>query len=158
MPRILNGIHHMEETPCYFDFASEEYVPLRNGFDRIDITKRNEIVSEVDFPMMRAFSTLGLICRPPSYPDEDEDVKKEIEKPVARVDGKKVCNVLREQRIRLAAANNIPFESEECPSIGACAGTCEKCDKESSYLREQLQMIPEEKLVYPQFDPVEEVL
>lgn len=155
MPCILNGIYHMKETPCYFDFASKGYVPLRDGFKSIDIKKKNEFVSDIDFPVTAAVSILGNLCLP-SYSGEGEDVKKEIERPVARVDGKKVCNVLREQRIRLAAANNIPFESEECPSIGACAGTCEKCEKEADYLREQMQMIPEEKRIYPQFDPAGE--
>lgn len=46
----------------------------------------------------------------------------------------------------------------ECPSIGPCAGTCERCDEESGYLRKQLQKIPVEKRIYPQFDPGEEVL
>ncbi len=71
---------------------------------------------------------------------------------------KKVCNVLREQRIRLAEANHITFQSKECPSIGPCAGTCEKCDMELKYLGKQLQKIPEEQKVYPQFDPQKEVM
>lgn len=128
-------------------------MPLKDGFEGIN-TKGNEAVSDIDFPTMRLFSTLGSICFQPSYPDKD--VKNVIEKPVARIDGKKICNILREQRIRLAAANNIPFESDECPSVGACAGTCEKCDREADYLRGQMQMIPEEKRVYPQFDPAGE--
>lgn len=156
MPRILNGIHHLEGSPCYFDFASEEYVSLRDGFGSIDITKKDKIISDIDFSMAGACSTWGAIC-PPSYPAGDEEIKKDIEKPAARIDGKKVCNVLREQRMRLAAANGIPFESEECPSIGACAGTCEKCDKEAIYLRGEMQKIPEEERVYPQFDPAQEV-
>lgn len=154
LSRILNDIYHMEDGPCYFDFASGKYVPLRDGFEGINITKGNEAVSDIDFPTMRLFSTLGSICLHPSYPDKN--VKNVIEKPVARIDGKKICNILREQRIRLAAANNIPFESDECPSVGACAGTCEKCDREADYLRGQMQMIPEEKRVYPQFDPAGE--
>ena len=80
-----------------------------------------------------------------------------VERQVARIDGKQVCNLLRKQRIMLAEANNIPFESEDCPSTGACAGTCPKCDHEATYLRECLQKIPEEKRVYPQFDPEKEV-
>ena len=73
-------------------------------------------------------------------------------------DGKKICNILREQRLRLAEANGIPFSSEECPSIGPCAGTCEKCDREAVYLRLEMLRIPKEKRVFPQFDPAEEVL
>ena len=51
-----------------------------------------------------------------------------------RVDGKKICNKLRQARIDFAKANNIFFESEECPYDGPCAGTCEKCDSELEYL------------------------
>lgn len=83
-------------------------------------------------------------------------VKREVEMPVARLDGKKLCNVLREQRLRLAEANNIPYKSEKCHSIGPCAGTCTKCDMESEYLRNKLQQIPEEERIYPRFDPREE--
>lgn len=84
-------------------------------------------------------------------------VREEVERPVARLDGKKICSLLREQRLKLAAANGIPFDSEECPSIGPCAGTCEKCDREALFLRQEMSKIPEDERVYPQFDPTEEV-
>lgn len=156
MPRFLNGIYDMHSVPCFFDFASMKYIPLGIGFDEIDISQSDMIVDDVKFPIVRECNLLGLVL-PPSYPEDSEHVKKAVERPVARLDGKKVCNVLREQRIRLAEANNIPFKSIECPSLGPCAGTCEKCDEESKYLRKQLQKIPEEKRIYPQFDPSEEV-
>ena len=157
MPRFLNGIHHMKERPCYFDFSSMEYVPLRNGFTGIDLKNKEKEVSEVDFPLMHDICTLGKIL-PQNYPREGDEIKESIERPVARLDGKKICNILRDQRIKLAKENNINFESEECPSIGACAGTCEKCDAEAAYLREEMKRIPEDKRIYPQFDPVEEVM
>lgn len=156
MPRFLNGIYKMHSEPCFFDFASVEYIPLESGFDKIEIPKRDTVVEDVKFPITRKYSTMGVV-RQPSYPDDSRQVKEEVERLSARLDGKEVCNVLREQRIRLAEANHIPFESEECPSIGPCAGTCGKCDAEAEYLREQLQKIPEEKRIYPQFDPGEEV-
>ena len=52
----------------------------------------------------------------------------------------------------IAAANGIDFESEECPSVGPCAGTCAQCDSEAEYFRREMSKIPEEKRVYPQFD------
>ena len=91
-----------------------------------------------------------------SYKSIDEGVEM-VEMQLPRIDGKEVCNMLRMKRIELAAANNIPFESEECPSTGACAGTCPKCDEEAEYLRKCLEKIPEEKRGYPQFDPRKEV-
>jgi len=156
MPTFLNGINKMHDGPCFFDFSTMKYVPLENGFSKIKTGKKKKLDKKLEFEVYRGFSTLGIVC-PPSYPEEDEYTKKEVERPAARLDGKKICNVLREQRILLAEANGIPFESEVCPSIGPCAGTCEKCDMESKYLRKQLQKIPEEKRVYPQFDPKKEV-
>ena len=156
MPCFLNGIHDMHSEPCFFDFASMKYIPLEDGVDKIEIPRRDMSVEDVKFPIARIYSTMGMVI-PPSYPDDSRGVKEEVERLSARLDGKKVCNVLRKQRISLAEANNIPFESEECPFAGPCAGTCEKCDAESGYLREQLQKIPEEKRIYPQFDPGEEV-
>ena len=155
-PRVLNGIHHMRCSPCYFDFASESYVPLKGGFSKIDLSKKNEIVPEIDFEIDKEFFYLGRIM-PNHYPDIGNRIKEKVERPVVRVDGKKVCNILREQRIKLAAANGILFESPECPSIGPCAGTCDKCDRETEKLTRMMQLIPEEKRVYPQFDPAEEV-
>ena|GEM_PF-1233679 len=91
-----------------------------------------------------------------SHKSIDEGVEM-VEMQLPRIDGKEVCNMLRMKRIELAVANNIPFESEECPSTGACAGTCPKCDEEAEYLRKCLEKIPEEKRGYPQFDPRKEV-
>lgn len=155
LPHILNGINRMRSFPCFFDFNSLEYIPLEKGYDSL-IKKKIKKSTELDFELMREYCTLGLIM-PVSYPKDDEYTKEEVERPVARIDGKRVCNILREQRLKLAEANNIPFESEECPSIGPCAGTCEKCDREATYLRKAMNKISEDKRVYPQFDPIEEV-
>ncbi len=156
MPCFLNGIYDMRSGPCFFDFGAMKYIPLKNGFDKIGIAKDHAMDDDVRFPIVREYSTMGMV-RQGVYPEDSGHVKEEIERPAARLDGKKVCNMLREQRIRLAEANRIPFESPECPVIGPCAGTCEKCDGEAEYLRKQLERIPEEKRMYPQFDPREEV-
>lgn len=150
LPRIINGIHELEDV-SFFDFKTMSYVPLQSGYEAIDLNKKIEEVSEVMFPVMRECCTLGLVL-PQIYPKEDEDTREEVKRTVARIDGKKVCNFLREQRIRLAEENGILFYSEECPTIGPCAGTCQKCDQEAEYLRMELEKIPEEMRVYPQFD------
>ena len=54
-------------------------------------------------------------------------------------------------RIELAKANRIKFRSEECPSLGPCAGTCDKCDQEAEYLRDKLALIPEAQRIIPDF-------
>ena len=154
LPHVLNCINNMryKEMPGYFDFSSMSYIPLRNGFKDIDVSKNNSFSNELSFEPHPSYMTLGMVI-PPSYPESYERIHETIERPVPRPDGKQVCNLLREQRIRLAEANNIPFESEECPSTGPCAGTCAKCDAEAEYLRRQMKKIPEDKRVYPQFDP-----
>ena len=156
MITVLNGIHKMRKGPCFFDFSTMKYVPVNDGFSNVKKNKKTKLDKKAEFEARREFCTLGLIM-PPSYPEEDEYTKKKVETLPSRLDGKKVCNVLREQRLLLAEANGIPFESEACPTIGPCAGTCEKCDMESKYLRKQLQKIPEDKRVYPKFDPKKEV-
>ena len=88
---------------------------------------------------------------PPDYPGYNDIRKKEIERTHARTDGKEICNYLRQMRIELAKANGIKFRSEECPSLGPCAGTCAKCDQEAAYLRDKLARIPESKRVIPDF-------
>lgn len=155
IPKALSGIYYMKNTPCFFNLSSMEFVPLEDGLYKIHMEERWKKAK--DFPVQkREHHLLGIIIDS-AYPNECESTKDAVERPVARIDGKRICNILRYQRMQLAKANNIPFESRECPSIGPCAGTCEKCDMEAEYLRKKLMMIPEEDRVYPQFDPYEEV-
>lgn len=152
MITFLNGIHKMYKLPSFFDFSIMKYVPVSDGFSVVKKNEKAMLDQKVRFEVSREIGMLGCIM-PPSYPEEDESTKEQVEQQPSRLDGKKICNMLREQRLLLAEANGIPFESEECPVIGPCAGTCQKCDMESKYLRQQLKKIPEEKRVYPQFDP-----
>ena len=52
--------------------------------------------------------------------------------------GKRICQVLKELRKRIAEANNIPFEIEECTHEGDCPGTCPKCESELRYLMDSI--------------------
>lgn len=153
MPTVLNGINDMKYKSgrCYFDFSSMSYIPLKNGFKDINLSNKDNIANELNFEPFRCLSTLGLVV-PSSYPEDDEYIYEITESPVPRPDGKQICNILREQRLRVARANNIPFESEECPSRGPCAGTCAKCDEEADYLRKKLNKIPADQRIYPEFD------
>ncbi len=150
--RILNGIYDKQYSETYFDFSSMSYIPIHEGFGKVIKNKPTVPSDEIQFPVYRSLSMLGLVL-PPSYPDTEKWVKERIEQLTPRTDGKRICNELREQRILLAEANHIPFESEECPSVGPCGGTCQKCDKEARYLYLQMQKIPQDKRVYPQFEP-----
>lgn len=44
--------------------------------------------------------------------------------------GKEKCALLREIRVLLAKANDIPYEPEVCLHSGECKGTCYACDNE----------------------------
>lgn len=154
-PHVLNGIHNLRER-SYFDFASMQYVPLTDGFENIDVSNKDKVIDKIDFDISPQGGLLGCVVFP-EYPSKEPYILKNTEQLTARIDGKKICNILRDQRIRLAEANNIPFESVECPSIGPCAGTCRKCDSEAAFLRDELEKIPPEKRVYPQFDVLEEM-
>ena len=44
--------------------------------------------------------------------------------------GKRICKTLKELRKRIADANEIPFETDECTHKGECLGTCPKCEDE----------------------------
>lgn len=54
------------------------------------------------------------------------------------MNGKAKCAVLKEIRRRVAAANGIPYETEECSHTGECRGTCPRCESEVRYLERQL--------------------
>lgn len=149
LPTVVNNIGKLYGK-YYFDFSSNSYVAIEEGFNGIDLSKKKSLDEKIETELYRFFSTLGLIM-PPDYPEEDDSTKEEIERVPARIDGKKICNYLRMQRIKLAELNGIEFSSEECPSIGPCAGTCAKCDQESAYLRDKLAAIAPEDRVIPDF-------
>ena len=52
--------------------------------------------------------------------------------------GKRICEALKALRKRIADANDIPFEIEECTHKGDCPGTCPKCDSELRYMMEAI--------------------
>ena len=52
--------------------------------------------------------------------------------------GKRICQALKNLRKRIADANEIPFEIEECTHKGDCPGTCPKCESELRYLMESI--------------------
>ena len=58
--------------------------------------------------------------------------------------GKRICQALRVLRKRIAEANDIPFEIEECTHKGDCAGTCPKCEADVRYLMECIDMREQE--------------
>ncbi len=149
LPRVINGIQGLKEV-SYFDFASKSYVSAEKGFNAVDLLKATDEAAEATVSLYSNSAILGFTPLP-YYFKEDNRIKEEVERLSVRIDGKKVCNYLREQRIALAKANGISFVSEECPSIGPCAGTCEKCDQESAYLRDKLAEISEAKRQIPNY-------
>ena len=53
--------------------------------------------------------------------------------------GKQKCNILREIRRKLAAENDIPYQTKDCTHLGECSGTCPYCEAEMRYLERQLE-------------------
>ena len=58
--------------------------------------------------------------------------------------GKRICQALKELRKRIADANNIPFDMDECTHKGDCPGTCPKCEAELQYLMEAIDKLEQE--------------
>ncbi len=54
--------------------------------------------------------------------------------------GKKICKTLKEIRLQVARANDIPYEPTECNHKGDCLGTCPKCEQEVRYIEHQLNI------------------
>ena len=149
LPRILYQIQERDWDRAYFDFNSMCYLPVEDGGN---LTDDALAAQEIDSSKIEAFvqyTTMGKIAIN-EYPNRDEWTLEEVEALIPRIDGKKICNYLRELRMQLADANNIEFESPECPSIGPCAGTCAKCEAEAAYLQAEMEKIVMDKRVYPQ--------
>ena len=58
--------------------------------------------------------------------------------------GKRICRALKELRKRIAEANEIPFEIEECTHKSDCPGTCPQCESELRYLMESIHQREQE--------------
>ena len=58
--------------------------------------------------------------------------------------GKRICNILKELRKRIADANGIRYEIEECPHTGPCPGTCPKCEQELEDLLDKLHWLEQD--------------
>ncbi|MDO4203539.1 MAG: hypothetical protein Q4D07_03440 [Selenomonadaceae bacterium] len=151
LPRVLNSVVDMQETRCYFDFASNSYIPLEEGYDAIDLFNSNKKINVATLNVERGV-IMGEICPEEIYPSDYDWVKSEVASLIPRIDGKEICNKLRQQRITIAKANGIELKSPKCPSIGACAGTCAKCDAEAAYLLDNLEKIHAEKRIIPKFE------
>ena len=146
-PIVLDGISKLENE-SYFDLASKTYIPLGKISGEEAILKSTEYLSDNDEYTDNKYLIEGMVDIP-EYQRSDKYKKDIIYRQVARIDGKKICNILREYRFKLAQMNNIEFTSEECSYVGACAGTCEKCDEEARYLSMKLSEIPKEKQRIP---------
>lgn len=144
----------MKSGKYFFDFVNEKYVQIYEGYYQLfqeDIPIDREIELKPDYKVLGLIVLQQESC-------SDKMTKNSVEQLVYRQDGKKICNILKRQRIALAKANNIPFETVDCPFDAPCAGTCAKCDEEVAYLTKALEAIPEEDRIYPQFDPEWEML
>lgn len=86
------------------------------------------------------------------YPNSGKMVKAMVEQLHPRLEGKEICMQLKKMRQALADENGIKFQTVECPSTAPCAGTCEYCDMEITYLAEQLAQIKEEERKYPKYE------
>ena len=146
-PIVIDGISKVENE-SYFDLASKTYIPLGKISGEEAILKSTEYLSDNDEYTDNTYLIEGMVDIP-EYQRSDKSKKDIIYRQVARIDGKKICNTLREYRFKLAQMNSIEFNSEECSYVGACAGTCEKCDEEAKYLSMKLSEIPKEKQRIP---------
>ena len=148
LPTVINNIEKIEKTSC-FDFATNKYVPISDAWISAEHLNISELDAEVTVPLSAGpFSTLGVISTG-YYPNDYSWTKEKVGILPARIDGKKICNYLRQLRVKFAEANSIDYHPEACSFTGLCAGTCEKCDAESAYLRDEFYRLPPEKRIIP---------
>lgn len=147
LPIVIDGIGKVENE-SYFDLVSKTYIPLGKMSVEEAILKSTEYLSDKEKYIDNTYLIEGMVDIP-EYQSSDKNKKDIIYRQVARIDGKKICNLLREYRFKLAQMNNIEFNSTECNYVGACAGTCEKCDEEAKDLSMKLSEIPKEKQKIP---------
>ena len=158
LPMILYQIQERSWKKAFFDFHTMQYTPLEEGYDLANtapLHAPNDF--KIDDIVLDPYKegTMGLIdpdelsLDAESSPEGSYSHLNRVESLVPRVDGKRVCEYLRGLRKKLAEANGIPFESPQCPSIGPCAGTCDKCDEELDWLMSELNRLEPDQRIYP---------
>lgn len=152
LPSVVYDIETRMEwgEKYYYEFTSGRYISVNDSYEEVLKVKPLDEQAVNDYVPMQMISTLGSMWMPFCLCPDDE-IKATVQQLIPRVDGKSVCEQLKKMRKNLAAANEIPYEVVECPSVGPCAGTCAQCDKEIQYLQEQLLKMEEEKRVYPSY-------
>ena len=138
LPMILYQIQERSWEKAFFDFHTMQYTPLEEGY---------ELANTAPLHIPADFTIDDIVLDP--YSEGTMGLIEFDESGLPRVDGKRVCEYLRGLRTKLAEANGIPFESPQCPSVGPCAGTCDKCDEELAWLMSELDRIEPDQRIYP---------
>jgi len=55
--------------------------------------------------------------------------------------GKRLCELLKSIRVKIAKSNNIEYEPHECHNEKNCSGTCPVCDAELEYLTKEIERL-----------------
>ena len=135
--KTISSLNHEEKY--FFDYHNEKFISVDE--DIFSWSDNNGVVS---------LRTMGILAPNEMITndvDYDEMVRR-IKQPVPRIDGKEICNRLKELRKAYAEANNIPYSPKTCSYEGPCAGTCEHCDDELDTLSQKRNGTK----VFPQFD------
>lgn len=135
----------------YFDLQARRYIEINNSFEEIMTAGP---LSAEEIAAYRPFlecSTLGLIGYD-DFPSNDQYTKQIVEKLYPRINGKRICEQLKQMRRQLIQANGIHYVIADCPSTGPCAGTCPQCDKEITDIQQLLLRIPENARKYPSIE------
>lgn len=56
------------------------------------------------------------------------------------MNGKEICEALRNIRRHIASTNDIAYVPAECDYQGECSGTCPRCESEMRYIERQLRL------------------
>ena len=56
------------------------------------------------------------------------------------MNGKEICEALRNIRRHIASTNDIAYAPAECDYKGECSGTCPRCESEMRYIERQLRL------------------
>lgn len=129
-------IYQGDSRKYFFDFEKDSFIDTDSLFILDDYI---------------IYSTLGLMIDPYILDEKKEENDYFIncmQIPPPRLDGKKVCEKLREIRKNFAKLNGLEYNFKECNYSGCCGGTCKACDNEARTLAEMAKQLDEIK--YPQ--------
>ena len=135
----------------FFDTRSNHYVEIQKAYNnshQSSSIKENQKDLSIYVEILRCGQA-------PNKFDPFDQVKlypKFIFSHQPQINGKEICQILKQIRLNVAKLYHIPYQNQDCDYNGYCSGSCEQCEKELDYLNHELIKIKNQNITHHQIN------